>query len=354
MTSITRDATAYAVAAADRGADRDTIVALWRSHLANSSLMDAKFQWFYCDAPSGDPELMFLRHGSAANPVGVAGIGAREMIAHGQEIPAGILADFVVEPEHRTLYPALLLQQHVRDTGLRGRALLYGSPNEKSLPIVKRLKYAHVGNMVRFVSVLRHQTYLGRSVPRVVATVGGGVLDHVRTIYHKPFAWMFAGWQGTWVDVPDSRFDDLWRRASAFDGVIGVRDAKFLAWRFGAQPGHKYRIFALSATRDRSRIAGYAVCEESQHMLMIHDLLVDPSVEEEGVRVLIHLLGRQGYRDGFIALSSVLLAPQRIYRILADAGMVERERRALYAAFSPRHGHLQGANWYMTPADFDV
>jgi hypothetical protein len=81
---------------------------------------------------------------------------------------------------------------------------------------------------------------------------------------------------------------------------------------------------------------------------------VDPSHEEESLRVLIHLLGRNAYREGFASLSLQLLAPRRFHDILDDAGLVARERMPVYAAFAPNHAGLSTAPLYMTRADLDV
>src|SRR5262249_16806826 len=132
------------------------------------------------------------------------------------------------------------------------------------------------------------------------------------------------------------------------------RDRKFLSWRFTSQPGHKYRIFVVSHAKSRDRIAGYAVCEATQHMLSVRDLLVDPEVDQEALRVLIHLLGRAAYSEGFVSFSFEIMGPQRMYSMLEAAGVVGRDRVVMYAAFSPNYARLKDAMWYATRADFDV
>jgi hypothetical protein len=342
----------YSVVVADPAADREAVIALWRDNLPNPSLMDRKYHWFYCDGTRGPPMLTFLKAGDER--VGVAGFGIRELRARGVPITGGLLADFVVVPAHRTLYPALLLQKELRDAALRDQPFVYGIPNDKSLPILRRLGFIEVGQLVRYTTVLRHSSYLRRRLPGAFASVSGGVIDQVRPMYFRPPAAMLTRWRGEWVETVDERFDRLWERSQHFDGIIGTRDARFLAWRFLAQPGRRYRIFTVWHG-SRNDIAAYAICETVRSTLFIRDLLVDPAVQDDTLRVMVHFLAREAYKDGFVSMSCELLGDAAIVDSLKAAGMLERERLQYFASFSAADARaLHKLPWYATRADFDV
>ena len=50
---------------------------------------------------------------------------------------------------------------------------------------------------------------------------------------------------GSWQTGFDAGFDELWQRCAHGARCIGVRDQNFLKWRFGNQPNHQYRVFAV-------------------------------------------------------------------------------------------------------------
>ena len=346
----TSGAGAYAVRMADVQTDREAVMALWQTHMRAPP--QGKFEWFYLGHPIAPPHLLLLIHGPCADAVGIAGLGARGICVKGEYKTAGVLADLVVLPEHRTLYPALLLQKQMRQTALSMHSIVYGFPNKNSTPIVRRLGYAQVGELVRYSRVLRHAGYLERRLPGWLSTLLGGVADRVMPFFQKPDRWRRNTWECAWLDAFDARFDVLWARASAFDGVIGVRDAKFLAWRYSAQPGHQYRIFVATAPGETG-VTAYAVCEAIGTTLHVRDFLVDP-VCEGAVHRLVHLLAREAFRQACFNLSLEFLGPGAWRDSLLRAGLRERGKRMLYASFAPQdQERLRTLDWYVTGADED-
>jgi hypothetical protein len=342
--------TDYAVVGADLHADREAVLELWRGH-GNAS-PEAKYQWFYLDHPEGPPTLLKLTHGPEPALVGVAALGTRRVQVRGEAGSAGILADLLVLPGHRTLYPALLLQKRMQGLARERHRIVYGIPNKNSTPIVRRLGYAKVGELVRYSNVLRFGGYLERLLPPWLGRAAGALADRVIPLYFRPHRLLLKAWDAGWSDGVDARFDDLWERGARFDGIIGARDARFLGWRFLQRPGHVHRIFTL-ARRGDTRLTAYAVCEADGATLHVRDFLADPACHDH-VRLALHLLSRQAYREGFSNLSMEFLGPPRLQRLLVGAGMVERGQRALYASFAPGdEDRLRSLDWYMTSADED-
>lgn len=340
----------YAVRTAHLHADRAVVLELWRGQVA--SVPEQKYEWFYLGHPIEAPTLLLLTHGPQAERVGVAGLGTRRICVQGEVRSAGILVDLVVRPEHRTLYPALLLQRHMLRTALSLHRLVYGIPNKLSTPIVRRLGYTEVGDLVRYSKVLHHGTYLKRRLPPVVSAVLGAAADRLLPWYFRPHRALLNARESRWVLATDARFDALWQRVRGFDGLMGVRDAQFLSWRFLSQPGHHYRIFVLTP-KGEAGISAYAVCEADGRALRIRDFLVDPSRDDD-LRVLMHHLSRQAWREGFASLSLEFLGPRRPRALLAAAGMVERGKRVLYASFAPQdEARVRTLDWYVTSADED-
>jgi hypothetical protein len=338
---------------------------------------EAKFDWYYRKNCGGPPQIFFLCHGPQQETVGVAAVGRREMRIGTQTIMSGELVDFVAVPEHRTLFPALFLQKEVRRLTLKTRLksqdserpgdgshdILYGLPNPKSLAVVKRAGYQLVGQLVRRARILRLAGYLSRHVPGWIGQLIGPVVDRIRmgALAMRAITTRGSGLElcPCWLDRPDSRFDDLWRRVVTQSGMnnvlMGVRDNAFLTWRFIDCPLRTYRFFALFANTDH-RLIAYAVCAVDGEALHVHDFLVDLTAHGAHKALWI-ALSREAYRRGHSNLSVEFLGAESIQQSLEAIGLMKRQQRPLYAttaaATHDRNTLLQESNWYLTSADED-
>ena len=350
--AVTAEQGAYTTAVGDVATDRATVLGLWRGTLDEAEDPAAKFQWFYCDHPDGPSTMVLLLHGPERTPVGTAGIGGRELHASGVVHRGGVLADLLVVPSHRTLFPAMELQRAATRTGLATRSVVFGVPNEKAVPVFRRLGYSSIGDLVRYVVVLRYGELLGKRLPRWLAALGGFALDRLSPLFRRMRA-AHGNIRGDWTDAVDARFDALWNRARSFDGVIGVRDARYLHWRFLARPTHPHRVFALT-TVGTSELVGYAVCEDARPTLHVRDFLADRALRG-GVATLVDALARRARAEGYSTLSLDFMGGATDSEALRGAGMTERDRRPLFASFAGGQGvTLRQSNWYITRADIDA
>lgn len=344
----------YAIRELDLATEQPTAIMLWRTHMRLPP--EAKLDWFYLQHPCGTPKLLLLTHGAQATPVGIGSLGQRRVSIQGQPASAGILADMVVLPEHRTLFPALLLQKQMLHAAVAAYSVVYGIPNKHSTPIVRRLGYTRVGELIRYARVLRLSDYIERRLPRFLSRPIGALVDRLMPLYYRPYELLMKEWRSGWTEDIDERFDRLWSRARAFDGIIGERGAAFIRWRFLSQPEHRHRVFTLApkaAQGGEEEITAYAVCEAVGRTLHLRDILVDPA-HEDHVRLLLHLLAVEARLNGFSNLSLEFMGPRRMHDLLSAAGLLERDTRALYAHFgSSNEATLRKLDWYVTSADED-
>ena len=106
--------------------DRDTVLSIWHGNLGQEDRIAAKYEWFYLGCPYGSPVLQLLHYTPDGADIGTACAGRRRMLWRGEQISAGVLVDLAVLPAHRSLGPALILQQALIQSGLRQLDLLYG------------------------------------------------------------------------------------------------------------------------------------------------------------------------------------------------------------------------------------
>ena len=347
----------YRVEAASLDADARGIVDLWADNLGHPERRATKLDWFYRCNPVRRAEIFLLREVRQSQAVGVTGLACRQLRIGDRLVDAGLMADFAVDAHHRTLFPALTLQRSVLQLGLTHYGLLYGFPNPKSLPVVKRAGYEVLGGMSRYVRVLRTRDYLPRWLPTGARVVAAQALDVLLRLRHGLLPRFFqpGAYSVGWVDQPDDRFNALWATRQSNDWqVMGVRDCAFLAWRFAPKPWHHYRFFVVSKPAT-DQILGYAVCEPDSGVLHVRDLLAS-SPEGRSLPILLRALMREARNQGHRSVSLELMCRGETVKILTRSGLRAREHSSqpmILATSESVRLELQPYAWYLTRADID-
>ena len=338
----------YLVREGDVEADRDAVLSIWRGNLGDDARMPAKYAWFYQHAAAGPPLLQLLT--ADGREVGACSAGRRRMLRDGRPLRAGVLVDPAVLPEHRSLGPALVLQQGLAATARRELDLLYGFPNRRAVPVFKRIGYRPLGELVRHVRVLRHGGYLARRMPRALATPAGWLLDlHAR--------WRDRGrdaggtalrWE--WRRHVDPRMQALWEASIKPDGLAGVRDVAHLRWRFDQSPPPGFR-YLLVCEPGRASLAAWFATRADGATLHVHDFWSrhGPAIGTGSLSVLLRAAREAGHAAVSVELATSLrhLAPWEAL------GFVPRGSRPVYAcwnegAFDPATNPV-----HLTAADED-
>ena len=333
--------------------EREQICALWRTGLTAANLYEEKFDWYYRNTPEGTPDALFLHHDSNTDAIGVAAVGHRRMRFNDTMLTTGVLVDFVVQPGHRTLFPALFLQREMHKFALLTHPIIWGLPNPRATAVFGRAGYSCIGQMVRYVRVIRSATYLARYLPQWLSRAVGPILDVVRCAANELSSLASRDYVSSWQDCPDERFNELWQRSARPDHLMGVRDEQYLTWRFSERPFHAHRFLTLVSTVS-GRLIGYAACEMTQHSLQVNDFLVDSNAHS-AMACLWQEIAREAFRLGHTSLSTQFFGSKFVQHELKIAGLIKRELSPVYAATSDASPRLLlDTHWYLTRADLDV
>jgi hypothetical protein len=367
----------HAVRRCRPGEARAEVEALWERNLTLEQSAAEKFARLYERAPH-PPETLFLLDANAPSApprvIGTAGVGIRELAVNQHHLRAGLLADLAVDREHRTVAPALRLVREVKAWALDELDLAYGFPNPHAEGVFKRVGYTLLGDLPRYVRVLRHRSYLDR--------IGDAELSRLPT-WLRPLAHdvlTSKGWSQkaavTAVDLAQlgrdlgflvaarrqehfsvtdevpAGVDALWQRCRSQHAVVSVRSQRMLEWRY---PAHRGRWWA--AARSGSRLDAYAIVDRVGEVAHIRDLFGGRVAMESLLRQLVF----ECYRRGAASISMRYLGDRWMSDLLRLARFDERKaHRRIFVGVSPKlERRLQAmlvdpACWFITDFDEDT
>jgi GNAT superfamily N-acetyltransferase len=325
---------------------------------------EARYSKYYEDNPLGPAKFFLARDAQSDAFVGMAAIFPTRLRVFGELVPAAIAGDFAVDDGHRGLGPAVPLQRAaVNALGDHGLSCAYGYPNEHSEPITRRVGYADLGRLTRFVKVLRSRVVVeqyvhSRGFARLAAGVSRVAVDPLLFVVSRER--LHRRRRAFRVERPaafDDRFSEVWETAWGQGTITSERNPEFLNWKYEtAREGGIYRIFALIGSDDQ--VAGYAVYRVRNGIRHIIDIVFQPSGEV--LDVLLAALIRDARREGAVAVSLIHLGPASLLtQRLRAFGFGRRTEDSSLHVYVPGTSELEQAlveagNWYFLNADADV
>jgi len=331
-------------------------VRLWAANLPVRGDAGAKLDWLYLHAPAGRAQAFVLEHDDG--PVGCAGIAVRELWHRDQPLRAALLADFAIDRAHRTGFPALILQRTVKRHVDAAYDLSYGFPNVNAVAIHRRIGYHELGEMGRYVRVLRHGGYLERRYGRPLIARAVGLAVDAAKLTVRVARTLEPQTRGAlrWLDDVDARFDELWQRTRGQFGIACRRDAAFLRWRFLRKPGERSEIAALVERRSK-RLRAYAVIGgEPGGLAHVQDLFGELDAIDDLLTMLVPVL----YARGYSAIGVRFLGDPRLVAMLEEHHFTLRDRNRVVIVNEGARCPIDPAivrdarAWYVTDLDEDT
>lgn len=349
-------APAYRARAGDPERARATVLEVWRGNLGDDARMPRKYDWFYLHAPAGLPLLHLLDHppangeaGAVPGPqvVGACALGQRRMLHRGAPVRAGVLVDLAVLPAHRSLGPALMLQQDLFAAGRARLDVLYGFPNPKAAPVFKRIGYRPLGEMVRYVRVVRTAPYLRRRLPRLLAplaALAGPAIDLLRHLRTGGGGRLSRTWS---TRVPD--ISGLWTDSDKPEALTAMRETAHLRWRFDEAPDADFRHLLLSAGDEADAWFATRSDGHTLHVLDFWQRRSGATPDAASLRALLDAAHDEGHAAVSIELAT---SAQRLQPWL-DLGFEARSQRPIFGHVSAQEAQDAPLDLHLTSADED-
>jgi len=345
---------ALSIRQADPSADREAILAVLGRDLPQAASAE-RHDWLYLANPDG-PARVWLAEDEEGRAVGTSAAHPRRMRVRGKVVLALNLSDFAIDAHYRSLGPALELLKATLAPVREGEfAFSYDYPSEAMHALYRRMGGPDLGPNERWARPVDLKPLAKRRLGVVVGTVVGAAADAALRARDK-----LARGAGD-VDVapveaefgPD--FDALDARLQSLRPVVGVRDARYLAWKYGAHTMWSHRVLCA---RRGGELLGFAVLrEEEPNVVACVDLF---AVEEDDVRRALAAHAVDWARErGAEALHAQALGGSATARMLERAGFVRREAGVgpmpFYASGSPLREALDDpASWWLIGGDRDI
>ena len=349
-----RQRSGYMLSASDPPISKQELLELARG-LPDYS--EARYEKYYRRNPLGEPLLAVVRESDGGRAVGMATLFPVRLRLGAESVPGAIAGDFVIEPAHRSLGPALSLQRYLLSALSDARLeFVLAVPNELAEPVFLRIGYETLGPRVRFVKILRSRRVLSMRLPESLAgplswladlfLIGGSrLLFRTRTGHFS-------------VEHParfDERFETVWLEAEQCDDKLVERSAAVLNWKYeqDAPPaGRRFRIFALVRA---GSIAAYAVYERRDGVMHIFEALW----LEGAARALFAELARFARSEDSLIGFSCFAPSAGLSKTLRRCGFVQRRldgKLLLHVADGADHaGALRDPGaWYFQQGDLDL
>jgi hypothetical protein len=260
----------------------------------------------------------------------------------------------------------MLAGQVYDELGREGLPITYGFPNENSVgALTRKLGWDYLCALPVYVKPLRADRIARRFLPgRLLGTLAGPFARLGARIVSPACSVSAAESQRLrWLERFDQRADELWDRLYDPAKIALARSARFLNWRYPANPLREYRILAYE---EDGRLLAYAVLRcMAQFGLrggMIVELVGAPDRDDALAAVLA---GAEAFfrQEGMDLTACLMHGDPRALRLLRQCGFLKAPRRAfkewhfcvrLNNDSVDRNAVVDPDRWYVTFGDTDI
>lgn len=336
---------------ADLRADREMLVGAFYRYLTPLS-DNRRYDWLYLENPDGPARVWIAYDTDEKKVVGSGSAIPRRISVGGSELLACIMADFWIDPQFRTLGPALQLQRACMSS-VDGKSydLCIDFPKNSMVAVYRRLGIESASELVRWAKPLRLNGWMRQ---RVKVPVLASCLSIVGNLLLK-LRDRKLGTSGNCdislqTDVCTEEFSRLSQSVSKLYDVCITRSANYLNWRYRAHFHQQYSM--LTARRDGVLLA-YVVYLEDQGFGQIVDLfgVNEPETFEKLVASVVAAFRARGVP----LISTPLLASDSQKMIFKRCGFHPRESVPVVLHSPPAilssHPVLGEQKWFLMQGD---
>lgn len=332
--------------------DRERIIALVSKMWAED--ITARFEWLYRSNPHGRALTWLAIEPETNETVGCTSIFPRKVMVKGRERVGSIGGDCYIEPRVRRqglatkLHRASLAGMH--ECGID---FMYGPPNPNNLAALVKAGSHLVTSFKRWVRPLAGRAVYRAAFARTPSKLEARIADLPIRVLDRLTRADASGVALEHITDFGSDFDCLFDRAAAAREIIGVRDSRYLAWRYMAGPARRQMPFAV--LKD-GRLSGFVALELIGEQAAIVDLftVVDSKLIDATVQLIFEQVADAGCAGVEISCTPEAVVTHRLRRL----GFIARSERGFQVAAPSEDPQIEtllnASAWHFMAADQDM
>jgi hypothetical protein len=353
--------THYTVEAAKLPQDTSDVLTLWVNNLPGFDAQNAKAKLLlgYAANPAGASAVLLLRAhddaSSTSTAQGTQGLHARRFVQGAQTLKSIALADLVVNAEHRSLGPALMLMRSSVELAQAGHDITYGLPNDRAATVCTRAGLRPLGSVQRYAKPLASREKLDQRVPAWLAMFVAPLVDRALTL-RDSMRGSKLGLRLTCRSCSwnDPALDDVWARRRP-ELLLSDRSAAMLRWRFDGSrlPQSTPRWEVCVAHDASSAVQGYVVWRQTDGFIEVGDFFV----KDVALHLAPMMLGfaRYAKRHHAVSVSVEFFGDPRVVQGLLAAGLhVRPDQTPVFIGAATPPALTDPSLWYFTAFDNDA
>lgn|GEM_PF-834193 len=265
--------------------DKEQLLKFWNENHGGD--LDEKYKWIYENNPAGKAVVSLIRDNETNECTGCFAAFPRRISVGGVGLRAGVAGDLFVHKKHRILIPALKLEKSLMSIVQKKEFdLIYGFPNKKAEPVMKRAGFKYLGSYIGIAKIIKTSEQLQKlHVPKYLNRLLSPLLDvALRLFAFETWYRLRSGFICEEIRHFDERFDELWLKSKLRFHAVGERTSQFLTWRFLRKPNAEYKIFAIFNS-STTELQGYIIHCTDKNSIHVTDFILPE--DKKAIRVLV-------------------------------------------------------------------
>ncbi len=313
--------------------------------------------WEFMENPDGKAFIYVAEEGDRI--VGHFADIPRRFSVEGETVLGTLSLDLMVHPDLRRKGVFFELGKHAAGRVRQGNGLFMTAYpiRQQTIKGLKKIGWEEIVELPVLVYPIRFRGIAGRyfRIPGLGFLLGGMArIVHLLLFRQKGRNWQGEGIRMDHVHEIDEAFDQFLEKASSLTPVMGVRDRKFMTWRYFNHPTRSYALYrALRA----GEMVGYIVLRKVDLLQFNSAVIVDLlALDEEALEALVArgIEWSDGERVDLLAFMVPRSHPS--CERLKSIGFLQSPKSFLFMIYP--HGRkndlLQRGKWYVTWGDTDV
>jgi hypothetical protein len=312
-----------------------------------------KFEWLYAANPVGPADVFLARDSESNRIIASYVIMPMRVWFRDRTILIGQAIDGMVHPDYRSRRIFSRMQQQLHETLRAKYEFIIGFPNQSALHPLLNAGAKSFGALSTYSCPVTSQFFARRPGD---AGAAHAVLGHLLTPVIAIYKYLrlgrvnAEGYHLEAVSRPQAPVHFAFQKIRAVHPVMGVRDEKFISWRFFSVPTDQYVFLQFRHADD---ILGYIAVRFEYKALAIIDFCIDGSLEDQvrALKLLIQYCERRRVKSIHFQLSEACYCIEA----LKKAGFVRRKNQfdIILIPYTPESLEIHYSEFFLTFADTD-